>query len=411
MHPQRGHKGLLLERGTDVVVANLITHCSLQILISRGTVRGDAKALAQCKFLAVYRQSQSQGLIFQTSVTQDNFLGSGSRMQFAFNNSQVNRRFAVGYMNPYYTIDGISRGFNLNYQDTDYSDFAGVDDFDTRIWGGGVNFGIPISEFNFIFTSLNYENTQLSTGLGTSQEYRNWVDKNGRDFDILRVGLSFAYDTRNKAILPEKGVMHQFGTEMGVPSFGDSLEFAKLSYKMQWFRPLWGNVIFAARGELGYGVGLFGTDELPVYENFYAGGPRSVRGYEENRLGPKDSNGRPFGGNMEVVAGAEIILPVPFLKDLDSVRIAGFFDVGNVFITDCGDYDDIFTDENASRAAAARLRCERSEFDISDMRYSVGLSGIWVSPFGLISVSLAAPFGDEPDDETQPFQFTFGTNF
>jgi outer membrane protein insertion porin family len=360
-------------------------------------------------FLAGVGFSQSQGLIFQTSITQDNFLGSGSRIQFAFNNSEINRRFAVGYMNPYYTIDGISRGFNLNYQDTDYGDFTGVDDFDSRIWGGGVNFGIPVSEFNFIFTSLNYENTQLSAGRGTTDAYRNWIDKNGRNFDILRVGASFSYDTRNKAILPEKGVMHQVGTEMGVPSFGDSLEFAKFTYRMQWFRPIWRNVIFAARGEVGYGVGLFDTDELPVFENFYAGGPRSVRGYEENRLGPqtRDASGRlrPFGGNMELTAGAELILPVPFLKDLDSVRIATFFDAGNVFITDCGDYDDIF------KTAATRRECRRSEFDIGDLRYSVGLSGIWVSPFGLVSVSIAAPFGDEPEDETQPFQFTFGTNF
>jgi outer membrane protein insertion porin family len=357
-------------------------------------------------FLAGVGFSQSQGLIFQTSITQDNFLGSGSRIQFAFNNSEINRRFAVGYMNPYYTIDGISRGFNLNYQDTDYGDFTGVDDFDSRIWGGGVNFGIPISEFNAIFTSLSYENTELSIGTGTTEAYQNWIEENGRDFDILRLGVSFSYDTRNKAILPEKGVMHQIGTEMGVPSFGDSLEFAKLTYRLQWFRPLWHNLIFAARGEVGYGVGLFDTDELPVFENFYAGGPRSVRGFEENRLGPKtpDASGRlrPFGGNMEVTAGAELILPVPFLKDLDSVRIAGFFDAGNVFITDCNDYEGIFDDLDD---------CTPYEFDIGELRYSVGISGIWVSPFGLISVSVAAPFGDDDTDETQPFQFTFGTNF
>jgi outer membrane protein insertion porin family len=193
---------------------------------------------------------------------------------------------------------------------------------------------------------------------------------------------------------------------MGVPSFGDSLEFAKLTYRLQWFRPLWHNLIFAARGEVGYGVGLFDTDELPVFENFYAGGPRSVRGFEENRLGPKtpDASGRlrPFGGNMEVTAGAELILPVPFLKDLDSVRIAGFFDAGNVFITDCNDYEGIFDDLDD---------CTPYEFDIGELRYSVGISGIWVSPFGLISVSVAAPFGDDDTDETQPFQFTFGTNF
>ncbi|OGT80291.1 MAG: outer membrane protein assembly factor BamA [Gammaproteobacteria bacterium RIFCSPLOWO2_02_FULL_61_13] len=354
-------------------------------------------------FLAGIGFSQSQGLIFQTSITQDNFLGSGARVQFAFNNSEINRRISVGYMNPYYTIDGISRGFNLNYQDTDYEDFGSLD-YDSRVWGGGVNFGIPISEYNFIFTSLNYENTEISPDRFSSY-LRRFIDKYDDHFNILRLGVSYSYDTRNKAILPESGVMHQIGSETGIPSFGTSLEFTKVSYKLQWFHPLWRDFIFAARGEVGYGLGLFDTDELPVFENFYAGGPRSVRGFEENRLGPQDLNGRPFGGNIEMTGGAEIILPVPFLKDLDSVRIAGFVDVGNVFISDCSDYKDLFV----TRPEMAQ--CERSEFDLNELRYSVGLSGIWISPFGLISVSIAAPFGDDDTDETQPFQFTFGTNF
>ena len=359
-------------------------------------------------FLAGIGFSQSQGLIFQTSITQDNFLGSGKRIQFAFNNSKVNRRFAVGYLNPYYTVDGISRGFNLNYQDTDYEDLVGAGlDFDSRIWGGGVNFGIPISEFNSIFTSLNYENTRIAPDQFSSGVIRNFIDKYDNRFDILRLAASFSYDTRNKAILPESGVVHQIGAELGVPSFGDSLEFVKVNYRMQWFHPLWRDFILALRGEAGYGIGLFGTDELPVFDNFYAGGPRSVRGYEENRLGPQDRFGNAIGGNIELTAGAELILPVPFLRDLDSVRIAGFFDAGNVFISSCDTYRDLFAKNVFNNPAD----CGRYEFDIGQLRYSAGLSGIWVSPFGLVSVSIATPIGDEPGDKTQAFQFTFGTNF
>ncbi|MBI2970666.1 MAG: outer membrane protein assembly factor BamA [Gammaproteobacteria bacterium] len=354
-------------------------------------------------FLAGIGFSQSQGLIFQTSITQDNFLGSGTRIQFAFNNSDVNQRFALGYVNPYYTIDGISRGFNVNYQKTEAFD-ANVTAFDNRVYGAGVSFGIPVSEFNAVFTSLNYENTNISEDGFFAPEVQRFIDKNGNQFDILRLGASFAYDTRNKAILPEKGMLHQLGTEVGVPSFGNSLEFYKASYRAQWFHPIWEGLILAAKGELGYGDGLLDTDELPFFENFYAGGPRSVRGYEENTLGPKDSSGRrrPFGGNIKVTAGMELILPVPFLKDLDSVRVAGFFDAGNVFISNCASYEDIF---------ANPADCEQFEFDIGDLRYSVGLGGIWVSPFGLVSVSIAKPIGDKPGDDTQPFQFTFGTNF
>jgi len=345
-------------------------------------------------FMAGVGYSQSQGLIFQTSVTQDNFLGSGNRIQFAFNNSKVNRRFAVGYLNPYYTVDGISRGFNLNYQETDYSEFSY--DYHNRVYGGGVNFGLPISEFNTVFTSFDYENTKIEGSAVTLPtniiefclENANGVDD--CQFDILRLGASFSYDTRNKAILPESGMMHQVGAELAVPSFGNPVEFYKLNYRGQWFHPLFYDFIFAAKAELGYGDGLFGTDELPFFENFYAGGPRSVRGYEENTLGPlgKDLSNRnlPIGGNMKIVGGVEIIFPLPFLEDLDSVRVSAFFDAGNVYGSD-------------------------ESVDLGELRYSAGLSGIWISPFGLVSVSVAQPFNDQPQDRTQVFQFTFGSNF
>lgn len=337
-------------------------------------------------FLAGLGFSQTQGLIFQTSITQDNFLGSGSRIQFAFNNSDINRRFSLGYMNPYFTVDGISRGYNLSYQQTTASN-ANVTAYDSRVYSGGINFGIPISEFNAVFTSINYENTKLSRDGIFAQEVQKFIDTNGSKFDILRLGASFTYDTRNKTILPESGVMHSLGTEIAVPSLGNSIEFYKVSYLANWFHPMWRNLIFALKGEFGYGNGLFDTDELPFFENFYAGGPRSVRGYEENTLGPRDSRGRPLGGNIKLVGGAEVIIPVPFLKDLkDSVRIAAFFDAGNVY----GSHD---------------------SFNLGELRYSAGLSGLWVSPFGLVNVSIAMPIGDKPGDKTQPFQFSFGSNF
>jgi outer membrane protein insertion porin family len=126
---------------------------------------------------------------------------------------------------------------------------------------------------------------------------------------------------------------------------------------------------------------------LPFFENFYAGGPGSVRGYQENTLGPRDSFGRPLGGNIKVVGSAELILPVPFLAQFkDSVRIAAFFDGGNVF-------------------------GKGQHFKISDLRYSAGLGALWVSPFGLVSVSIAQPIHNKPGDKTQQFQFNFGTTF
>ncbi|MEX2524805.1 MAG: outer membrane protein assembly factor BamA [Gammaproteobacteria bacterium] len=338
--------------------------------------------------------SQTSGLIFQTSITQNNFLGSGSRMQFAFNNSKINRRFAVGYMNPYYTIDGISRGFNLNYQETDAFD-ANVVDFNSRVYGGGVSFGIPVSEYNSISTSFNYENTRLGVGLFGTELLRQDIDK-CNPCNIYRFSVGFNYDTRNKTVLPEDGFLHSIGGEVSVPMLGDTREFYKLFYRTQWYFPVYRDFIFAVKGEFGYGD-AFGNDNLPVFENFYAGGPRSVRGYEENTLGPR-VRGRPLGGNTKLIAGAELIIPIPFLDEFkDSVRMSAFFDAGNVF----GDYGPDTNNEGLVN----------EPFDISNLRYSAGLSGIWVSPFGLVSISIATPIGAKPGDETQRFQFNFGTNF
>jgi len=337
------------------------------------------------QFLAGLGFSQSQGFIFQTSVTQDNFLGSGKSIAFAFNNSEVNRQFTLGYRNPYYTIDGISRGFNATFQQRDASN-ANVTRFDSTVWGGGVDFGIPVSEFNSFFLSLNYENTEIDTDSIIAREVIDFINLNGDRFDILRLNSSFTYDTRNSAFFSDDGMLHRFSAQVAVPGPGDSLEFYKLSYRTQIFYELIEDYVFSFKGDIGFGDSFGDTEEFPFFENFYAGGPKSVRGYEENTLGPKDSTGRPLGGNLRLIAGAEVILPVPFLRDLKSFRISGFFDAGNVYGVD-------------------------EDFDVGELRYSAGIAGIWVSPFGLLSASVAAPIGDKEGDETQPFQFTFGTNF
>ncbi|MFK8068138.1 MAG: outer membrane protein assembly factor BamA [Gammaproteobacteria bacterium] len=328
--------------------------------------------------------SQVQGIIFNTNVTQDNFLGSGKRVSFNFNNSEVNRSLGLGYTNPYWTIDGVSRGFNTFYRETDANN-ANVTRFNSKVYGTGVNFGIPITEFQRFFLGLDYENTELDTNSNSSSEVTDFIAREGNRFDIFRLTSSFAFDSRNRAVLPDQGVFHQVRLEGSIP-LGD-LRYYKISYDTKWFLPLAEDYTLLLKGSLGYGDSYGSTEELPFFENFYGGGPRSIRGFEENTLGPKDSSGRAIGGNLRLVGNAELILPVPFISETKSMRLTGFIDGGNVY--------DIYDDD----------------FDIGDLRYSVGISGIWVSPFGVLSASIAKALNDERGDQPQTFQFTFGTSF
>jgi outer membrane protein insertion porin family len=334
--------------------------------------------------------SQTQGLIFNTQITQDNFLGTGNRVKFAFNNSEVNRIFALGYTNPYYTPQGISRGFDVSYRETDAAS-ANVTRFDSKVLSGGINFGIPVTEYQFVNIGLAYEDTEIDVDPRfVSQQVNDFIEREGNQFNVLRLNTSFAYDTRNKALLPDSGVLHRVRAEVAIP--GGDLRYYKLEYDTQWYYPLVEDYVLALRGLVGYGDGYGGTEELPFFENFYAGGPRSVRGYEENTLGPEGGDGRALGGNFKVVGNAELILPVPFLQDVKSVRVAAFIDMGNVF-----GRGDVFG--------------RSDDIDPGELRLSAGLSGIWLSPFGVLSVSIAQPFNKQPGDETQPFQFTFGASF
>lgn len=328
--------------------------------------------------------SQAQGLIFNTNVTQDNFLGSGKSVSFGFNNSEINRTFRLGYLNPYWTIDGVSRGFNISYQEIDSGE-GNITRFDSKVIQGGVNFGIPITEFNFVSVGASYESTQINTNpFFLAPEVLRFILIQGNEFDIIRFNAAYSYDTRNSTLFPTEGMLQTVRGEIAAP-VGD-LEFYKVEYDSRYFFPLGNDYVLLLKGRVGYGDSYGDTFELPFFENFYAGGPRTVRGYEENSLGPQDFFGDSLGGDFMLVGNAEVILPIPFLTEFKSVRVTAFYDIGNVF----GSQEDFETDK---------------------LRMSTGLSAIWLSPFGALSISIAQPFRDQPGDDIQKFQFTFGTNF
>ncbi len=330
--------------------------------------------------------SQSDGLIFNANVTQKNFLGSGKHIRFGFNNSSINTVYSFGYTNPFVTVDGISQGFNAYYRETD-ADEANIARYTLDAFGGDITFGVPISEENRIDVGLGYEHTQIDLPSLASERvnrYEEYIEREGDTFDTVTLNLGWSSDNRDNALLPTSGISQSLNAEVAVP--GPSLQFYKLRYKANAYRPISDSLTFALRGEFGYGDAYGDTEEYPFFQNFYAGGIRSVRGFQANTLGVREDD-EPLGGNLMVTGGAEIIFPVPFMeKSLKSFRLSAFTDFGNVYDVD-------------------------QDFDAGLLRYSAGLSAIWISPFGAMSFSIAAPLKKEDGDETEAFQFSLGSTF
>lgn len=326
--------------------------------------------------------AQSSGVLFNASVTQNNFLGSGKRVSVAFNNSQVNTIYSFDYLNPYYTIDGISRGFGLYFKETNATR-ANISRYALNTFGGNVSYGIPINEFDTVRLNVEYENLDIRETTYSSQEVVDFITTYGNLFDDIKLTGSWSHDTRNKIIFPDRGSLQRASAESTVP--GLELQYYKLAYEAQTFIPLTKQFTLKLNGEAGYGDGYGDFEELPFFENYYAGGVRSVRGFQDNTLGPKDSQGRPLGGGFRVVGNVEVLFPPPFFTKTNSFRMSAFMDVGNVYPS----YDD---------------------FDAADLRYSTGVGATWLSPLGALTFSLAKPLNTKEGDQEQIFQFTIGAN-
>ena len=325
--------------------------------------------------------SQTQGVIISTSLTQENFLGTGNRLTASFNNSDVNRNFALGWFDPYFTDDGVSRDLEVFYRKTSAAD-ANLADFDLDQLAGRVEFGLPISEFNSFNFGFTAEQTDFTAGSDASDEVVEFGEQFDNDFLNFPVNARFAIDTRDNVLLPNKGFLTRVTGELALP-FGD-LKYYKVTFRHNQYVSLWKDWVVSLNGDIGIGDGYDDNTALPLIENFTAGGPRSVRGYEANTLGPRDSNNDPLGGALLVEGQAELIFPIPFTESIRQFRIAAFADAGNVFAT-------------------------ASDFDVDELRASVGIAALWLSPLGPLRASFAVPLNSQPGDNEQQFQFTFGT--
>lgn len=398
--------------------------------------------------------SQVQGLIASLSVQQDNFLGSGKRVGLALSHSSIISSFSLSYDNPYSTEDGVSRGFYVRYQEFDQAG-ANISTFTSTEAAGGVNFGLPLTEVDYIRAGLGIRQTDLNIG-GYVRELEfvdpddpdnilcNDINENGicpeeyfipRPFDPLSQSLdhngdgqlddeerefftidfttSWSRDTRNHFLNPTRGSSQRLSLETSLP--GSNRQFYKLFYRYAKYIPIWADLVFSFRGDVGYGDAYDNYDStslatpvdtdlpdgverncleeeimaldtgLPFYEHFYGGGVRDIRGFEDNTLGPKDPACRAVGGDLKVSGGLEVAIPTPFTKGGGS-RIALFLDVGNVY-------------ENLSA------------FDASLFRASAGISVTWQAPIGPIIMNYAFPIKEFQGDRTESLQFSFGTTF
>ena len=333
--------------------------------------------------------SDSQGAVFDISVTEENVLGGGNRLRASFNTSKVSRDISVSWLNPYWTVDGVSRGIDIYNRRTDASD-ANLADYDLDQIGTGATFGIPISEFTRVNLGFNVEQTDFIVGAAPSLEVFRFERESGDRYITLLATGAWAKDSRNSRFLPTRGSLSRLSAEVAVP--GSDLTYYKLFARHQRLFPLPDDFAFALEGELGYGDGYGGTGDLPLTENFFAGGLRSVRGFRANTLGPRDfPYNRPLGGNLKVVGSAELILPLPFTKDSNTFRVTTFLDAGNVY--------------------GPSARNDQEDFDFDTLRYSTGIAAIWLSPVGPLTMSFARPLEKQEGDETDGFQLTFGTSF
>ncbi len=369
--------------------------------------------------------SQLQGLITSVSVVQNNFFGTGNRIGVTVQNNSFVKRVDFSYLDPYFTDDGISLGYNLIYRELDQGQ-ANIASFTTDNGALQAVFGVPLTETDSIGVIFGIDRNQLDVFPGlTPDPFIDYINAVGqRTFNAWRAEISWARDSRNAFFNPTRGTFQRLAAEITLP--GSTVEYYKLNYQLARYWPLHRHVILLSAAELGYGDSygktftrdipfmmvdpedpdgdpipavdedgnpLFQTvraEGLPFFENFYAGGVRSIRGFEDNTLGPAffsaaNPNFRqPLGGAFKTTATFELIFPN--LLDSDAARVSAFLDVGNVFKS-------------------------FNTFEADELRASIGVALQWQAPIGPIILNLSAPIKREDDDEIERLQFTFGTQF
>lgn len=340
--------------------------------------------------------SQQYGIQLGAGLNQKNFLGTGKTLGLNFTKNRFEQFYGITYTDPYYTLDGISRTLGLSVSKVDPGQTNASGSYTLNQYVGSVLYSIPIGNeigvFNHVQLGYGYENTVVHLTNSVSTQVANFVNNNGSHFGQFDLIAGLSRNSLNKAIFPTRGVLHTFGVNAYFPAGTGHLTYYTMGYNVKGFYPLTDSFIATAKGQLGYGNAFNGVSNFPFFKNYYAGGIDSVRGYLGNTLGPKDSMQKPTGGNALVTASIGMIFPNYISENF---RTTLFVDAGNV-------YD---TSNNRPYGGTGS----------GPLRYSTGIEGDWLTPFGLINVSLAKPLNRQtgrgvPSDSEEIFQFSLGAN-
>ena len=343
--------------------------------------------------------AQRMGLILGLGYQESNVFGTGNSINIGVNRSDYQQALNVSFFDPYYTVDGVSRGYAAFFRKSDYEE-RNIASFSTDSYGLNVSFGYPISEISRIGLTVGIERTEIKEGVIPAQEISEFLDEEGNEFDLVSLTASYSMSALNRGMLPSGGRSQSMSFEMTVP--GSELEYYRLNYTGQVFYPLFNPFVLRLRANLGYGEAYGGTENFPFYKHFFGGGMGSVRGYESNSLGPRSTpspqdqfnDPDPIGGNVLVELSAEVLFPLPFIEDQSQLKSVLFFDAGNVFNTNCPDVS---------------VYC--LDLDEGELRYSAGIAVTWITGFAPISFALAFPINDKQGDESESFQFELGKTF
>jgi outer membrane protein insertion porin family len=377
--------------------------------------------------------SESQKFTLNGNFVHSNFMGTGDRIALEINAGKYSKSYVFAHTDPYTTIDGVARTTSLTYRDITQF-VAASSAFSTKQITGAIQWSYPISEYQYVQAGVSANKNTLVVSQGYSaQQAVDWVKQNGNTFlrtleDTNGDGVvnsldspytifgtqfytyeltgGWNFDARNRALFADRGLHVALSGRYAIPP--SDVRYYATNFQYLQYVPIWRKWLLSFNAQVDYASALGRTTALPPYLNYFAGGPDSVRGYRESRLGPRDNIGigNPYGGNFRIVNRLELIFPVPE-KWKSAARVSWFYDLGNVFQT--GD--------KVKFLGVDDITPVNYHFNYANLKRSTGIAVQWLAPLGLFRFSYGIPLNPNPgdtvrfNDETERFQFSIGQAF